>query len=155
MSTQSNLSILNNAESESIFVTMRIDKQLLGIDVKYVRDVLRGQNITAIPLAPSDVAGSLNSRGRIVTVIDVRKRLGLPPAQEEQARNTFVVVDVKGELYSLLVDNVGDVLTVSTSAIDPSPANLTNTWKGIAAGIYKLEGELLVLIDIHGFLRLS
>jgi len=137
---QSSIAI-SDIESESIFVTMRIEKQLLGIDVKYVRDVLRGQHITPIPLSPPDVAGSLNSRGRIVTVIDVRKRLALPDFEGKRDKNTFVVVDVKNELYSLLVDDVGDVLTVSSSAIEPPPANLTNAWKGIASGIYKLEGN--------------
>lgn len=142
-------------EEEGIFVTMRVDKQLFGIDVKHVRDVLRNQHITPIPLAPDDVAGSLNSRGRIVTVLDVRKRLGLPPVEGGRKQNTFVVVDVRGELFSLLVDDVGDVLTLSKSRIENTPTNLAQTWKSLANGIYKLDGELLVLINIFAFLHLT
>src|ERR1700749_1433684 len=86
-----------------MYVTMRVDRQLFGVNVKHVRDVLRQQKVTAIPLAPKEVTGSLNLRGRIVTVIDVRTRLGLP-ANENDEKSMFVVVEVKGELYSLKVD---------------------------------------------------
>jgi purine-binding chemotaxis protein CheW len=148
-------SLLLTPDKESIFVTMRIGQQLFGIDVKNVRDVLLNQHITNIPLSPPDVAGSLNSRGRIVTVIDARKRLGIPPVAEKPAKTSFVVVEVKSELYSLLVDNVADVLTVPNAMIEPPPANLANNWKSIASGIYKLDGELLVLVDITTFLHMA
>ena len=155
MSTHNKMSDkLAVVEEEFIYVTMRVDKQLFGIDVKHVRDVLRNQLITPIPLAPPDIAGSLNSRGRIVTVVDVRKRLGLPPLEQKQSQTTFVVVDVKGELYSLQVDDVGDVLTVSRSMIENTPANLSPVWKSLSSGIYKMDGELLVLINILSFLHL-
>jgi purine-binding chemotaxis protein CheW len=140
---------------DNIFVTMRIDRQLFGIDVYNVRDVLRNQIITRVPLSPPEVAGSLNSRGRIVTVLDVRKRLNLPPLEKKLPNTTFVVVEVKGELHSLLVDDVGDVLTVSSNAIEKPPANLGGNWKSVASGIYKMDGELLVLIDIQSLLKVA
>lgn len=136
-----------------MYVTMRIDSQLFGIAVKHVRDVLRCQKITSIPLAPAEVSGSLNLRGRIVTVIDVRKRLRLPPLAED-AKNMFVVVDYKGELYSLMVDSVGDVLTASEAMIEKVPPNLNGAWRDVASGIYKLSGELLVIIDVETMLNL-
>lgn len=142
-------------EEEAIFVTMRVNNQLFGVDVRHVRDVLRNQHITPIPLAPPDVAGSLNSRGRIVTVLDVRRRLGLPPLMETQKAAMFVVVDVKGELYSLLVDDVGEVLTLPTSRIESVPANLTPEWKTLSSGIHRLDGELLVLINLFTFLHMD
>jgi purine-binding chemotaxis protein CheW len=137
----------------AMYVTMRIDRQLFGISVRHVRDVLRQQNVIPIPLAPPEVAGSLNLRGRIVTVIDVRCRLNLP-AREQNAKTTFVVVEIIGELYSMLVDRLGDVLTISTAEIEKTPGNLTGAWKDIASGIHKMDGELLVLIDVATLLSL-
>jgi len=156
MSTQMNISsatspILGN--DSNMYVTVRIDNQMFGIVVKHVRDVLRGQYVTKIPLAPKEVAGSLNLRGRIVTVIDVRQRLRLPPLAEN-AKNMFVVVEHKGELYSLQVDSVGDVLTVSEAMIEKVPANLSGAWREVASGIYKLSEELLVIIDVQTLLTL-
>lgn len=137
----------------NMYVTVRIDRQLIGIPVKQVRDVLRKQKITAIPLAPSEVAGSLNLRGRIVTVVDVRHRLRLPPSAEN-VQSMFVVVEHKGELYSLMVDSVGDVLTAPPAMIEKVPANLSGAWKEVASGIYKMSDELLVIIDVQTMLTL-
>jgi purine-binding chemotaxis protein CheW len=94
------------------FVTMMISDQLFGIPVLQVQDVLGNQRITRIPLAPPEVAGSLNLRGRIVTAIDVRLRLGLP-ARPKDKPGMSIVVDLRGELYSLMVDGVGEVLSLS------------------------------------------
>jgi len=136
-----------------LYVTMRVDQQMFGIDVKHVRDVLRHQKITPIPLAPPEVAGSLNLRGRIVTVINLRRRLNLP---EKPITNdcTFVVIELKGELYSLMVDSVSEVLTIPTSAIEKKPAHLSPVWKDIATGIHQLPEELLVLVDAQALIRL-
>jgi purine-binding chemotaxis protein CheW len=139
---------------QHMFVTMRIDTQLFGISVKHVRDVLKEQKITSVPLAPQEVAGSLNLRGRIVTVLDVRKRLRLGN-KESDAKGMFVVVEHKNELYSLMVDSVGEVLNVAAGAIEKTPANLGGAWKEVASGIYKLDGELLVIIDIKTLLMVQ
>lgn len=135
-----------------MFVTMEVHGQMLGIEVKHVRDVLREQSITQIPLAPPEVAGSLNLRGRIVTVIDLRQRLGLPP-RESGSKSSFVVVELKNELYSLMVDSVGDVLTSRLSMLEKTPGNLSANWREIATGIYKMDGQLIVLMDIQTLLK--
>lgn len=137
--------VLNDAH---MYVTMRIDRQLFGVPVKYVRDVLRRQHITPIPLAPSEVAGSLNLRGRIVTVIDLRNRLQLKTSDPVEG-GMFVVVEHRGELYSLMVDNVGEVMTIAAGAVEKTPANLGSSWMDVASGIYKLDGELLVIMDVE------
>lgn len=140
-----------------MYVTMCIDRQMFGIEVKHVRDVLRQQRIIPIPLAPPEIAGSLNLRGRIVTVINLRQRLSLPPRDKmpdgNAAPSTFVVVDHKGDLYSLMVDSVGEVLTASSAKIEKIPTNLNSSWKEIASGIYKLDGELLVLVNVQSLLK--
>ena len=99
----------------------------------------------------------LNLRGRIVTVIDLRQRLRLPPREitpgSPAAASTFVVVDYKGDLYSLMVDSVGEVLTASSAMIEKNPTNLNSTWKEIASGIYKMDSELLVLVNVQSLLK--
>ena len=135
-------------------VTMTIAGQLFGIPVLQVQDVLGPQRLTKIPLAPPEVAGSLNLRGRIVTAIDVRTRLGLP-LREESAKGMSVVVDLGGELYSLLIDQVGEVLTLPKEDFEPNPPTLDVRWRDISKGIYRLKGQLMVVIDVEQLLNLS
>lgn len=134
------------------FVTVRIDQQMFGIPVDIVQDVLRGQKVTPIPLAPQEVKGLMNLRGRIVTAFDVRTRLGLPPAPEG-ARTMNVVVECGGEFYSLTVDSVGEVLDLEESRIEHAPANLEQRWKDVSSGVSRLKQELLIILDIDALLN--
>jgi len=136
------------------FVTMTIAGQLFGIPVLTVQDILGPQKITRIPLAPPEVAGSLNLRGRIVTAIDVRLRLGLPPRGEgEEAMS--VVVDHHGESYSLLVDSVGEVLSLQSSDYERNPPTLDGRWRDFSDGIFRLNGQLLVVLDVGQLLQIG
>ena len=96
----------------SDFLTITIAEQIFGIPVLQVQDVLGTQKVTKIPLAPPEVAGALNLRGRIVTAVDVRQKLGLEPRGKDE-KSMSVVVEHLGELYSLVIDKVGDVLNLS------------------------------------------
>jgi len=139
-------------ESDNLdYVTMTIAKQLFGIPVLQVQDVLGPQRITRIPLAPPEVAGSLNLRGRIVTAIDVRLRLGLPPRPSGEA-SMSIVVDHEGELYSLMVDSVGEVLTLSSGEFERNPATLDARWREVSLGIYRLDRSLMVVMDVSRLL---
>jgi len=138
------------------FVTLRLAGQLLGIPVLQVHDVLKAQNMTAVPVAPHWIAGLINLRGRIVTCIDLRARLGLPPASEEEVTTGMsVVVEQDGEPYSLLIDQVGDVLKLSTDAYERNPVTLESTWSEVSAGVYRLEKELLVVLDVERLLSFT
>ncbi|MFL5252155.1 MAG: chemotaxis protein CheW, partial [Rhodopila sp.] len=106
------------------------------------------------PLAPPEIAGSLNLRGRIVTAIDLRRRLGLPSAPAGQKRMS-VVADQAGELYALLVDQVSEVLSLKASAFERNPPTLEKHWANFSTGIYRLEGRLLVVLDVARLLALS
>lgn len=146
--------VMQDADATKMYVTMRVDKQLLGVPVEFVRDVLRPQKITPVPLASKTISGSLNLRGRIVTVIDVRRRLELAEDQNKD-NHMFIVVEHKGDLYSLVVDSVGDVMTVPAAAIEKVPANITGSWRDVSSGVYKLERELLVIVDVATLLSLK
>jgi purine-binding chemotaxis protein CheW len=145
-------SIGGNASAD--YVSVVIAGQLFGIPVLQVQDVLMPQRMTRIPLAPPEVAGSLNLRGRIVTAIDVRTRLKLP-ASAERGQKMSVVVDHGGELYSLMVDQVGEVLSLSQASFERNPATLDAAWREVSDGIYRLDGTLLIVLDIARLLDFS
>ncbi len=136
-----------------VLVTLTVAGQLCGIPVLAVRDILGEQVITRIPLAPPEIAGSLNLRGRIVTAIDLRRRLRLPPAPDGQARMS-VVAEQGGELYALLVDSVSEVLSLDASLFERNPPTLEKTWAQFSTGIFRLDGRLLVVLDVVRLLAL-
>lgn len=136
------------------FVTFTIAGQLFGVPVLAVQDVLRPQAITRIPMAPKEILGSLNLRGRIVTVVDTRHRLGLPKAESNELPMS-IVVPHGDDLFSLAVDRVGEVLSLSSENFEPNPATLDPAWREVANGIYRLKDELLVVIDVGRLLRLG
>jgi purine-binding chemotaxis protein CheW len=136
------------------FVTLTVANQLCGIPVLAVRDILGVQQVTRVPLAPPEVAGSLNLRGRIVTAIDLRRRLGLGAA-EAGARPMSVVVETAGEFYSLLVDQVGEVLPLAEEAREANPPTLDPRWRSVALGVYRLQGQLMVVLDVDRLLDLG
>ena len=140
-------------EGSRDYVTMTIADQLFGIPVLAVQDVLGPQRITRIPLSPPEVAGALNLRGRIVTAIDVRRRLGLPPRAADNP-GMSVVVDHKGELYSLIVDAVGEVMSLPSDAYERNPSTLDPRWREVSGGIYRLQGKLLVVLEVAHLLEM-
>lgn len=133
------------------YVTMIIGGQMFGIPVLDVHDVLGSLSLTKIPLAPAEVAGALNLRGRIVTAIDVRKRMGLPERDEDDS-GMSVVVEHHGEPYSLLIDSVGEVLSLNSDKLEKNPGTLDPRWREVSSGIYRLEDQLLVILQIDRLL---
>jgi purine-binding chemotaxis protein CheW len=112
-----------------------------------VQDVFVPDRLTRVPLAAPEVAGVLNLRGRVVTAIDMRARLELG-TREPGAPVMAIGIELKGESYGLLVDAVGEVMALRNSACEAKPANLDPRLSRVAAGIYRLEGELMVVLDV-------
>ncbi|MEM6664804.1 MAG: chemotaxis protein CheW [Pseudomonadota bacterium] len=138
----------DNAETTTTeFVTVVISDQLFGLPIGRVHDVFMPDSITYVPLAPPEVAGVLNLRGRIVTAIDMRRRLGLPPI-ERTTPPMAVGIDFRGESYGLIIDAVGEVLRLEDGALETTPANLDDRWAKVAGGVYRLEGRLMVVLDV-------
>ncbi|WP_119166411.1 chemotaxis protein CheW [Algihabitans albus] len=139
------------AEAATEFVTFSIAGQLFGIHVLKVQDVLGSMKTTPVPLAPPEIAGSLNLRGRIVTAIDVRLRLGLPPHDSKKA-SMAIVVEHDHELYSLLVDQVGEVLALAPDGFERNPPTLDPRFRDYSDGIYRLDKQLLVVLSVERLL---
>ncbi len=142
---------LLKVEKHSDFVTLMIENQLFGIPVLQVQDVLRDVRVTRVPLSPPEIAGNLNLRGRIVTAIDMRRRLSMTPrGADEKFMN--VVVEQKNELYSLIVDRVGEVLSLPDANFERNPPTLDRNLREVSRGIYQLDNRLLVILDIPALL---
>lgn len=136
------------------FLSFMLEEQIFGVPILQVSDVLGPQTITRIPLAPPAVAGAMNLRGRIVTVIDMRACLGRPPRDADQP-HMGIVIDLNGELFSLLIDRVGDVLSLAPDTFEHIPATLDPHWRLVATGVHKLEKEILIVLDVDSLLRIA
>jgi purine-binding chemotaxis protein CheW len=152
MSSEKTNSADASSGDTSQFVTLTVEGQLFGIPVLSVQDVLAKQTIANVPLAHPVVAGLINLRGRIVTAIDLRRRMGLED-RAEGADSMNVVVEHGKELYSLIIDTIGDVLTVPADKFERNLATLDPLWRSFADGIYRLEDKLLVILDIGRLLE--
>ncbi len=135
------------SEQFTEYVTVIIGDQLFGLSISRVQDVFIPDRLTKVPLAPPEVAGVLNLRGRIVTAIDMRSRLDLDKRASGQPVMA-IGIDLRGESYGLLVDAVGEVLKFPDSACEAKPANLDPRWARVASGVIRLEGQLLVVLDV-------
>lgn len=142
--------------SDSDLVTMFIDDVQFGIPVLQVRDVLDSPATYPVPLAPREIKGSINLRGRIVTAIDLRARLGLPP-RDATLRSKCVIVELTstGEPYAFLVDEVGDVLRVMAEDYEPNPITLSREWSALCRGIYRRPEGLLLVLDAQAVLKIG
>ena len=128
--------------ADAQFVTMTISDQLFGLPVLSVHDVLAPQKITRIPLAPREVAGALNLRGRIVTTIDVREALDLPRTAD-RAAGMYVVVEHGGEFYSLMIDTVGEVMTLPADHFERTPQTVVGQFEFCWLALQALIPEIM------------
>lgn len=130
------------------FATFRVHTHVLGLGVEHVQEVLKHQRITPVPLADPSVGGLINLRGQVVTAIDLRRRMGLPDRPEGQTPMN-VVVRVGGEVLSLLVDSIGDVLDLEDDLFETPPDTLRGPGRELVLGAYKLEGALVLALDVE------
>jgi purine-binding chemotaxis protein CheW len=128
------------------FCTFYVRGLFLGLEVTCIQEVIRSQPLTRVPLAPPMIAGLMNLRGQIVTAIDLRHRLGLPP-REPSERPINVVVRTGDGAVSLLVDEIGDVIEVAEDAFERPPDTVPDDARALIRGAYKLKNRLLLVLD--------
>ncbi|HEY4140367.1 MAG TPA: chemotaxis protein CheW [Pseudolabrys sp.] len=136
------------------YVTATVGGQLFGLPIQRVQDVFTPERVTRVPLAPPEIAGVLNLRGRIVTLIDLRDRLGLE-RQDNGAPAMAIGVESGGESYGLLIDAVGEVLKLDDTGREANPINLDPRLARVSAGIHRLDGQLLMLVDVDRVLDIG
>lgn len=143
-----------NEGSLQEYVTATIGSQLFGLPIRRVQDVFMPERVTRVPLAPPEIAGVLNMRGRIVTLVDLRRRLGLPD-RTENGPVMAIGVESRGESYGLLIDAVGEVLKLDIEAREANPVNLDHELARVSAGIHRLDGQLLMALDVDRLLDIG
>jgi purine-binding chemotaxis protein CheW len=129
------------------FTTFTVDGYLFGVNVATVQEVIRPQEMTRVPLAADAVGGLINLRGQVVTAVDLRVRLGLPPGDQDTPAMNVVVRTPDGAV-SLLVDTIGDVVETSDDVFESPPETLTGPARHLVLGAYKLDGRLLLSLDV-------
>jgi purine-binding chemotaxis protein CheW len=134
-------------------VSVTVSGERFGIPVASVQDVVGPVRIDVVPRAPDEVAGTLNLRGRIVTAIDMSRRIGVPRTDDRPRMS--VIIDHGGELYALLVDDVGDVLWLPGAKREPPPATLSAQWRALCNGLYRLDDGLLMVMAVDRVLNLE
>jgi len=119
-----------------------------------VQDVFIPERLTRVPLAPREIVGVLNLRGRIVTLIDLRRRFGL--GERKEGEDVMAIgVESRGESYGLLIDRVGEVVELEGVAREPNPVNLDQRLAQMSSGIYRLDDQLLVVVDVDRVLDIG
>jgi purine-binding chemotaxis protein CheW len=128
------------------FSTFFVGDMFFGVDVLHVQEVLCFQPMTPVPQAPRVIEGLINLRGQIVTAIDMRRRLGMPPRAGDQSHMNIVVRTVDGAV-SLLVDEIGDVLDMDAANYERPPENLDPAARELIHGVYKLKDRLMLALN--------
>lgn len=138
-------------QRETEFISVTVAGQLLGLPIGRVHDVFVVSEMTKVPLAQAEIAGLLNLRGRVVTAVSLRSRLGL---QEDHrtGRRMAVGLECQGEAYGLLVDEVGDVLKLSPAEMQPNPVHMDRRWVSLSQGVHQLQGVLMIVLDVDAVL---
>jgi purine-binding chemotaxis protein CheW len=124
--------------------SVRLGSALFGVPIDHILEIVGAARPQPVPLAPDYVGGLVHYRGDVLTTVSLRQLLGLPPRDEPQ---DFLVLESPGGCFGLLVDEVGEVLTVSAADHEPNPSILDEKRKGLFVGAYKLKEGLLVMLD--------
>src|SRR5690349_10046461 len=135
-------------------VGFRVGRETYGVPITSLHEIVRVPEITAVPDAPDYMEGVINLRGKIVSVIDLRKRLGEKIVNTGR-RNRILVVEHKGRLSGLIVDSASEVLKIPASDVEPSPAALQEDQLNCVTGLGKFRGRLIVLLDMTKLLDLG
>ncbi|MFO0790107.1 MAG: chemotaxis protein CheW [Pirellulales bacterium] len=136
------------------YCTFLLDGQYFGVDVREVQEVIRYQEMTRVPLASDVVSGLINLRGRIVTAIDLRRRLGHPDRPAGKLPMN-VVVHTGEDAVSLLVDEIGDVIEVEVDKFETPPDTLQGVARTLVNGAYKLDDRLMLVLHIRNAVEVA
>jgi purine-binding chemotaxis protein CheW len=136
------------------YVTAMLAGEMIGLPILQVQDVFVPQGVTRVPLAPPEIAGVINLRGRIVTLVDLRCRLGMSP-RDGDAAMMAIGVESGGESFGLLIDAIGEVLQLSDAEREPNPLHLDPRLARVSNGIHRLDGRLLMVIEVDRVLEIE
>jgi purine-binding chemotaxis protein CheW len=137
---------------ETHIVGFQVGRETYGVPITSLHEIVRVPEITAVPDAPSYVEGVINLRGKIVSVVDLRKRFGRP-APDVHRRNRILVVEHRGRLSGMIVDSASEVLKIPESEIEPAPSMMLESGLECITGLGKYHGRLIILLDVNKLLE--
>jgi purine-binding chemotaxis protein CheW len=141
-------------EKDLQIVGLKINGETFGIPISHVREIVRVPQITMVPHAPEIVEGVMNLRGRIVPIVDLRKRFGEKDIQPNK-RNRIVIIEMDERLVGLTVNAASEVLKIPPAQVEPPQTIFPDNSADYVSGIAKLNERLVILIDLHKILRPS
>jgi len=138
----------NESQEQYHLVTFRLGREEYGVEIGRVQEIIRAIDITPVPGAPSHVCGVINLRGKIIPVVDLRRRFGLAAGEESEARRT-VVVELGEKRIGMLVDSVSQVIKVPAGVVEELPEEATTVDDSYIRGVGKLYDRLVIILDLH------
>jgi len=136
-------------------LTCRIADQWIGFRVQQVREVVKPQKRTTMPMAPHAVAGLINLRGRVITELEVRRVIGEPDRGEDEPFHVAIIETMSGEDFGLIVDDVGEVIVLDEDLFEATPNSLNEVWRQVSDGVLKQEDRVLLLVNVDRFVALT
>ena len=146
------MSTERHSNRELQIVGFQVGRETYGVPITALHEIVRVPEITAVPDAPEYMEGVINLRGKIVSVIDLRKRFGVKDAGSSR-RNRILVVEFNGRLSGLIVDSASEVLKIASAEIEPPPAVMQEGGMGCVTGLGKYQGRLIMLLDTSKILE--
>lgn len=128
-------------------VTFEVAGEEFAVDILSVHEINRMMELTRVPQSPPEVEGVINLRGRIIPVLDLRKRFGMPGGNRDE-HNRIIVVEVLGRVLGFIVDRVHEVLRIDSSIVEPAPAMVCSIDSDFISGVGKLQDRLIILLDL-------
>jgi purine-binding chemotaxis protein CheW len=144
----------DNAQAERQLVVFDLSAEAYGVDIGAVREIIRMQEITAVPQTPDFVEGVINLRGKVTPVVDLRKKLGVAVG-EKSDENRIVVMDIGGQDIGMVVDAVNEVLRISADSVEPPSSVVSTAEADYIMGIAKLDSKLIILLNLSRVLSVQ
>ena len=132
-------------------VTFSIGEEEFGVDILKVQEIIRTMEITKVPKAPGFVEGVINLRGKVIPIIDLRRRFGLS-SKEHDKHTRIIVIEINNMIVGFVVDSVSEVLRIPASTVEPPPAGVAGMESEYISGVGKLQDRLLILLDLDRLL---
>lgn len=142
---------VHDADTLLQLVTFTISSEEFGLDILKVQEIIRTMEITRVPRAPEFVEGVINLRGKVIPIIDMRKRFGLE-AKTHDSHTRIIVVEISATIVGFVVDSVSEVLRIQSNTVEPPPPIVSGVDSEYISGVGKLEDRLLILLDIDRLL---
>ncbi|NMC48556.1 MAG: purine-binding chemotaxis protein CheW [Desulfovibrio sp.] len=132
-------------------VTFSIGEEEFGVDILKVQEIIRMMEITKVPRAPDVVEGVINLRGKVIPIIDLRKRFGLS-TRDHDKHTRIIVIEINNMIVGFVVDSVSEVLRIPSNTVEPPPPVVSGLESEYISGVGKLEDRLLILLDLDRLL---